>query len=102
MNKTYPLESYKFPTNGLNPLMLEVRPSQQNALESISEGQFFREIMTTYITNFGNERFEGTGEKFREMLKTKLAAPDQKLKFQIDDLSEKTKDNLIELFKPKF
>jgi hypothetical protein len=36
------------------------------------------------------------------MLKTKLAAPDQKLKFQIDDLSEKTKDNLIELFKPKF
>ena len=58
--------------------------------------------MTTYITNFGNERFEGTGEKIREMLKTKLAAPDQKLKFQIDDLSEKTKDNLIELFKPKF
>jgi hypothetical protein len=42
MNKTYPLESYKFPTNGLNPLMLEVRPSQQNALESISEGQFFK------------------------------------------------------------
>jgi hypothetical protein len=30
--------------------------------------------MTTYITNFGNERFEGTGEEFREMLKTKLAA----------------------------
>jgi hypothetical protein len=42
MNKTYPLESYKFPTNGLNPLMLEVRPSQKNALESISEGQFFK------------------------------------------------------------
>jgi len=49
--------------------------------------------MATYITNFGNERFEGTGEEFREMLKTKLAAPDQKLKFQIDNLSEKTKDN---------
>ncbi len=58
--------------------------------------------MATYITNFGNERFEGMGEEFREMLKTKLAAPDQKLNFQIDDLSEKTKDNLIELFKPKF
>jgi hypothetical protein len=41
-------------------------------------------------------------KKFREVLKTKLAAPDQKLNFQIDDLSEKTKDNLIELFKPKF
>jgi len=42
MNKTYPLESYKFPINGLTSLMLEVRPSQQNALESISEGQFFK------------------------------------------------------------
>ena len=58
--------------------------------------------MTTYITNFGNERFEGTGEEFREMLKTKLANPDPKLKFQIDNLSEKTKDSLIELFKPRF
>ncbi len=58
--------------------------------------------MATYITNFGNKRFEGTGEEFREMLKTKLANPDQKLKFQIDNLSEKTKDNLIELFKPRF
>ena len=58
--------------------------------------------MARVITNFGNERFEGTGEEFREMLKTKLAAPDQKLNFQIDNLSEKTKDNLIELFKPKF
>jgi hypothetical protein len=60
------------------------------------------QIMARVITNFGNERFEGTSEEFREMLKTKLAAPDQKLNFQIDDLSEKTKDNLIELFKPKF
>ena len=42
MNKTYRLESYKFPTNGLTSLMLEVRPSQQNTLESISEGQFFK------------------------------------------------------------
>tara|TARA_R110000868_G_scaffold368342_1_gene631440 strand:+ start:209 stop:352 length:144 start_codon:yes stop_codon:yes gene_type:complete len=42
MNKTYPLESYKFPINGLTSLMLEVRPSQQNTLESISEGQFFK------------------------------------------------------------
>tara|TARA_R110002012_G_C11463322_1_gene593085 strand:+ start:651 stop:827 length:177 start_codon:yes stop_codon:yes gene_type:complete len=58
--------------------------------------------MARVITNFGNERFEGTSEEFREMLKTKLAAPDQKLNFQIDDLSEKTKNNLIELFKPKF
>jgi hypothetical protein len=58
--------------------------------------------MTKIITNFGNERFEGTSEEFREMLKTKLAAPDQKLNFQIDDLSEKTKGNLIELSKPKF
>jgi hypothetical protein len=58
--------------------------------------------MAKIITNFGNERFEGTSEEFREVLKTKLAAPDQKLNFQIDNLSEKTKDNLIELFKPKF
>ena len=58
--------------------------------------------MAKIITNFGNERFEGTSEEFREVLKTKLATPDQKLNFQIDDLSEKTKDNLIELFKPKF
>jgi hypothetical protein len=58
--------------------------------------------MAKIITNFGNERFEGTSEEFREVLKTKLAAPDQNLNFQIDNLSEKTKDNLIELFKPKF
>jgi len=50
--------------------------------------------MARVITNFGNERFEGTSEEFREVLKTKLAAPDQKLNFQIDNLSEKTKDNL--------
>ena len=58
--------------------------------------------MARVITNFGNERFEGTSEEFRQVIKTKLAAPDQKLNFQIDSLSEKTKDNLIELFKPKF
>jgi hypothetical protein len=58
--------------------------------------------MARVITNFGNERFEGTSEEFREVLKNKLATPDQKLNFQIDNLSEKTKDNLIELFKLKF
>ena len=58
--------------------------------------------MAKIITNFGNERFEGTSEEFRQVLKTKLAAPDPKLKFQVDSLSEKTKDNLIELFKPRF
>jgi hypothetical protein len=58
--------------------------------------------MAKIITNFGNERFEGTSEEFRQVLKTKLAAPDPKLKFQVDSLSEKNKDNLIELFKPRF
>ena len=33
--------------------------------------------MAKIITNFGNERFEGTSEEFRQVLKTKLAAPDQ-------------------------
>jgi hypothetical protein len=39
--------------------------------------------MARVITNFGNERFEGTSEEFREVLKTKLAAPDQMKSFKV-------------------
>ena len=39
--------------------------------------------MAKIITNFGNERFEGTSEEFRQVLKTKLAAPDQMKEFKV-------------------
>ncbi len=39
--------------------------------------------MAKIITNFGNERFEGTSEEFRQVLKTKLAAPDQMKTFKV-------------------
>jgi len=39
--------------------------------------------MAKIITNFGNERFEGTSEEFRQVLKTKLAAPDQIKSFKV-------------------
>ena len=39
--------------------------------------------MARVITNFGKERFEGTSEEFRQVLKTKLAAPDQMKSFKV-------------------
>ena len=39
--------------------------------------------MAKIITNFGNERFEGTSEEFRQVLKTKLATPDQMKTFKV-------------------
>ena len=49
--------------------------------------------MAKIITNFGNERFEGTSEEFREVLKTKLAAPDQ-----MNPLAHAVYDQVIEEF----
>jgi len=51
MNKNQNLKLIKIPTNGLTSLMLEVRPSQQNALESISEGQFLKKGEEKWMLN---------------------------------------------------
>ena len=42
MNKNQNLKLIKIPTNGLTSLRVRLGLGKQNALESISEGQFFK------------------------------------------------------------